>query len=354
MQNNKTYLLLYIRVILLSFLLMMLSGCDSDNNVMQEPVEPEEIVEAEAELEPEEMISYINIEEQLIKVEANPEKGFYWDYYLFIPDLSIPVDSHLFLLVSPNNTGTGDKDIQVHDEAALRDASSSWKNSIARSIEVPLLVPVFPREFGKYYTHQLERDVLLIRDGNLRRIDLQLIAMVEDARELLNSKGLTTKEKILLNGFSACGTFSIRFAILHPHLVRAVAAGGLNGLTTFPTAEWDDKRLRYPTGIADLEEITGIIFDLEQYKEVAQYLYMGSLDDNDTIWDGAPYLSGEDIKLIRGITAEEVQERWAISQRIYKELGIPAEFKTYTGVGHTLNDEMLNDVAVFFKKYIDE
>jgi LPXTG-site transpeptidase (sortase) family protein len=38
-----------------SFLLMMLSGCDSDNNVMQEPVDPEEIVEAEAELEPEEI-----------------------------------------------------------------------------------------------------------------------------------------------------------------------------------------------------------------------------------------------------------------------------------------------------------
>jgi hypothetical protein len=173
---QKKKILLTFLVVLVCYFLVMLSGCDSNNNDMQEIVDPEEIVEAEA--EPEEEISYINIEEQLIKVEANPEKGFYWDYYLFIPDLSIPVDSHLFLLVSPNNTGTGDKDIQVHDEAALRDASSSWKNSIARSIEVPLLVPVFPREFGKYYTHQLERDVLLIRDGNLRRIDLQLISRI--------------------------------------------------------------------------------------------------------------------------------------------------------------------------------
>jgi len=333
---------------------MLLAGCDSDNNIMQEPVEPEEIVEPEAEPEPEEVISYIDIEEQLIKVEAKPEKGFYWGYYLFIPDLSVPVDRNIYLLVSPTNTGKGDKDIQVHDEAALRDASSSWKNAIARELGVPLLVPVFPREFGKYYTHELSRDVLLIRDGNLKRIDLQLIAMVEDARELLNSNGLTTEEKILLNGFSACGNFSIRFAILHPQLVRAVAAGGLNGLTTFPTAEWEGKKLRYPIGIADLEAITGIKFDLEEYKKVAQYLYMGSLDDNDTVWDGAPYLSGEDIKLIRGITAEDVQERWLISQHIYKELGIPAEFKTYEGIGHTINHKILNDVAVFFKKYIDE
>ena len=333
---------------------MVVYGCDSDNNVMQDPIEPEGICETEAEPEPEEVILYIHTEEQLIKMEANPDKGFYWDYYLFIPDLSIPVDSHLFLLVSPNNTGKGDKDIQVHDAAARRDASSSWKNTIARRLEVPLLVPVFPREFGKYYTHSLSRDVLLIRDGNLKRIDLQLIAMIEDAREFLNSKGLTTKEKVLLNGFSACGTFSNRFAVLHPHLVKAVATGGINGLPTFPVPEWEGKTLRYSVGIADLEEITGIQFEMEQYKEVEQYIYMGSLDDNDTVTIGAAYYSEGDKHLIWKITSRDVQERWVISQQIYQELGIPAEFKTYEGVGHTINSEMLNDVVVFFKKTISE
>ena len=316
------------------FIILNLAGCRADSL--------EEVNDVAEEV-------FIEVQEELIKVEADPDNGYYWDYYLYIPSLSIPEDRNLYLLVSPNNTGTGHADINVHDEAASTDALSSWKNTIARGLGVPLLVPVFPRELGKYYTHQLSRDVLLVKDGNMKRLDLQLIAMIDSANELLSSKGTTIEEKILLNGFSACGTFSIRFAILHPHLVKAVAAGGINGLTTFPTAEWEDKKLRYPIGTADLEEITGIKFDLEAYKEVDQYIYMGSLDDNDTVWDGAPYLSGEDIKLIRGITAEDVQERWIISQQIYKELGIPAQFVTYDGVGHSITGNMIDDVISFFR-----
>lgn len=295
----------------------------------------------------------IEVSEELIKVESKTEKGFHWDYYLFIPVLSIPEESSLPLLVTPNNTGKGHENIQVHDDAARSDASQTWKNQIARRLEVPQLVPVFPRELGKYYTHQLSRDVMLIEDGNLQRIDLQLIAMIEDARELLGEKGVTMKEKILLKGFSASGTFSIRFAILHPHLVRAVAAGGVNGLTTFPTEKWEGKKLRYPIGIADLEEITGIRFDLDEYREIDQYIYMGSLDDNDTVWDGAPYYSGEDIKLIRDITSVDVQERWLISQQIYKDLGIPVQFETYEGVGHSVTHDMIKDVVSFFRDEVE-
>jgi LPXTG-site transpeptidase (sortase) family protein len=55
LRNNRKHLLIYVLVILSSFLLMVFSGCGSDNNVKQEPVDPEEIVEAEAELEPEEI-----------------------------------------------------------------------------------------------------------------------------------------------------------------------------------------------------------------------------------------------------------------------------------------------------------
>ena len=349
----------FLGMVILLIIFIVLSGCDSNDDLVTEQVEPDELIELEPEPEgatddPLEGKVYIQVEEQIIKVEANPDEGFHWDYYLFIPQLFVPEDSNIFLLVSPNNTGKGHEDIKVHDAAAYTDVSKSWNNSIARSLEVPMLVPVFPREFGKYYTHQLERDVLLITDGSLKRIDLQLIAMVENARELLNSKGLTTKEKILLNGFSASGNFSIRFAILHPHLVRAVASGGINGLTTFPTTEWEGKSLRYSIGIADLEEITGIQFDIEQYREVAQFIYMGSLDDNDTVRDGALYLSAEDIKLIRDITSEDVQERWLISQHIYDELDIPAEFKTYEGVGHAISNEMLNDVVAFFSKHIKD
>jgi hypothetical protein len=87
---------------------------------------------------------------------------------------------------------------------------------------------------------------------------------------------------------------------------------------------------------------------------VAQYIYMGSIDYNDTVTPSAAYYSEEDKQLIWEITSTDVQERWVISQHIYQELGIPAEFKTYGGVGHTINSEIIDDVVAFFKEFTDE
>jgi len=350
LRNHRKHLLLYLLVIILTFMAMLLSGCDSDNHIMQEPIEPEEIVEAEAEAEPEEVISYIKIEEQLIKVEANPEKGFYWGYYLFIPDLSVPVDGNIYLLVGPNNTGTGHDDIKVHDDAARIEATKRFKNIIAKELGIPLLVPVFPRPYTEWwiYTHSLNRNTLMVKEGRLARIDLQLIAMIEDAKLILTNKGLNVEEKVFMKGFSACSTFTNRFAILHPHIVKAVATGGINSIPTFPTEEWDGERLRYPVGIADIKEISGIEFNLEEYMKVAQYIYMGSEDDNDTTpYDDA--YERVDARLIWRLVGKEMDVRWRKSEQIYKELGIPAQFVTYQGVGHSVTPQIINDVVDFFK-----
>jgi LPXTG-site transpeptidase (sortase) family protein len=72
LRNNRKHLLIYVLVILSSFLLMVFSGCGSDNNVMQEPVEPEEIVEAEAEPEPEEIDDEPDPEPELMETVVTP------------------------------------------------------------------------------------------------------------------------------------------------------------------------------------------------------------------------------------------------------------------------------------------
>ena len=91
MRNNRKHLLFFVLVIPLSFLLIMLSACDSDNNVMQEPIEPEEIVEAEAEPEPEEIVDEPDPEPELLETVETPVIIEKWQpMRLIIP--AIPLD----------------------------------------------------------------------------------------------------------------------------------------------------------------------------------------------------------------------------------------------------------------------
>ena len=291
------------------------------------------------------------------RVPANPAAGFSFPYYLFVPqemDSSKPVH----LLVEPCNTGTTSDDFEHHDSKAksLALKKSSHANRIARRLGVPLLVPVFPRPGGeqwRIYTHALDRDTLLIKEGDLRRIDEQLIKMITHTQQLLQHNNVKVNEQVFMNGFSASGTFTNRFAILHPKIVRAVATGGVNCIPTFPTDRWNGTTMRYPVGIADIKEIAGIDFDEAAYKQVSQYIYMGALDNNDTVpyRDGYDEVDAELIKTLIG--AKMMPDRWDMSQSIYKALEIPAQFVTYENTRHEIRREMIDDVVAFFRANSD-
>ena len=288
----------------------------------------------------------------LCRVSENPTDGFNFPYYLLIPQ-GISLGEPIYLLVEPNNTGVGSsfKSLDRNTKGSIETCSAS---SVARKLRIPLLMPVFPRPGGTLYTHALDRETLLIREGNLKRIDLQLIAMITHAQKLLRHNNVKVNEKVFMNGFSASGTFTNRFAILHPTLVRAVATGGINSIPTFPTDQWNETTMRYPVGIADVKEIAGIDFDEPAYKRVSQYIYMGALDDNDTL----PYRDAydeEDAELIKSLTdIKMMPDRWDVSQSIYKTLEIPAQFVTYENTGHETKREMHNDIAAFFEANVGD
>ena len=283
----------------------------------------------------------------LCRVSENPTEGFNFPYYLLIPQ-RINLDKSIHLLIEPNNTGVGSNFVSL--DRNTKDAiETSSASSVARKLKISLLMPVFPRPGGTLYTHALDRETLLIRDGDLKRIDLQLIAMIAHAQKLLRHNNVKMNEKIFMNGFSASGTFTNRFAILHPTLVRAVATGGINSIPTFPTDRWNDVTLRYPVGIADVKEIADIEFNETVYKGVSQYIYMGAIDDNDTI----PYRDAydeADAELVKNLIGVKMMpDRWHLSQSIYKALGIPAQFVTYNDTGHEIKDEMIDDITAFFE-----
>ena len=296
-------------------------------------------------------IEALNLSKALLaRVSANPIEGFAFPYYLFIPqqmDSSKPVH----LLVEPCNTGTTSDNLEPHERAAKSLAEASYANRIAKKLKVPLLVPVFPRpgrESGRIYTHALDRDTLLIREGDLSRIDMQLIKMIAHAQRLLRRNNVKVNAQVFMHGFSASGTFTNRFAILHPTVVRAVAAGGINGIPTFPTRHWNDTPLRYPVGIADVKEIAGIDFDEAAYKQVSQYIYMGALDRNDTIPYRDAYDEADAELVKRLIGTKMMPDRWGMSQSIYEALEIPAQFVTYKSIRHEIRAAMIDDIVAFF------
>ncbi|MHC4565983.1 MAG: hypothetical protein ACYTE3_09515 [Planctomycetota bacterium] len=285
----------------------------------------------------------------LAEVAADPGKGFNYPYFLHIP-ANVERERAVHILVETNNTGTTSDDVDFHRRRAKRLAAESYAFNLAKSLSVPLLVPTFPRPKSQWqaYTHSLDEDTLLIKDGPLKRIDLQLVAMIADGRSILERSGLKVKEKVFMHGFSASGTFTNRFPILHPEIVQAVASGGVNGIPTFVTGTWKGNELPYPVGIADLTEITGIKFNRDAYNKVRQYVYMGSFDRNDTTMSRDCF-SQEHVDLIWSLIGKPMDKRWETSKSIYRELGVSAQLVTYRGVSHEIRREMLDDVVKFFK-----
>lgn len=287
--------------------------------------------------------------DSLIIIPKNPGKGFHHDYILFIPK-GTPLNKKTFLLVEPNNTGKITDTIEVHKKHAIDLASvSSVGNNISTELKIPLLVPVFPRPASQplMYTHALDRDVMLERKPSLKRLDLQLVEMISDARNILTSMNIETDSKVFMSGFSASGTFTNRFSFMHPDKIKALAIGGFNGELMAPQNEINNVKLNYPIGTNDFSKITGGKFDIATYKQIPQYIYMGKLDDNDAVQFDDAY-SKKERKIINDNIAPTVQERYVECQKIYQKNNINATFKTYEGVGHWTTGAMNLEVIRFF------
>lgn len=290
------------------------------------------------------------VKDTLIQILNNGGKGFESPYLLFIPK-GTPKYKPLYLLVEPNNTGKVSDSLEMHMEAAIGLASvSSVGNNISTELKIPLLVPVFPRPKSKEmtYTHALDRDVMLESSTELKRLDLQLMAMIKDGKEKLKNLAVFTNDKIFMNGFSASGTFTNRFLFLHPEIIKAAAMGGLNGELMLPLKNHRNIKVNYPLGTSDFKKIFGQKPDLMAYKQIPQFIYMGSLDHNDAVQFDDAY-SLEERNIINSTLGNTVQERFKVCQEIYIQEKVTAKFTTYKDVGHWTDSRINLDVILFFK-----
>src|SRR5690606_37289860 len=228
------------------------------------------------------------------RIEATPAKGFAYAYYLFVPDeLRSTADSKTTrsLLVIPNNTGTISDDISVHDADVKRKIAFIGPMLAAQAAAIPIIVPVFPRPAteDRIYTHSLDRDTMTTDKKEFARFDLQLLAMIADARKRLENEGIDTEKRVLMQGYSASGMFVNRFVFLHPDAVKAAIVGAPGGWPIAPVAEYQKKKLTFPAGIADLREVSGNKFDLEAVKKIPLFMILGGEDTNDAVPMGDAY-----------------------------------------------------------------
>jgi len=293
---------------------------------------------------------------ELVEMPADSQKGFEFPYLLFVPK-QVEGGPPQYLLIETNNTGIPDDNLEVHRAAAVRAAKDSGVgNAVANHLGIPLLVPVFPRpkSIENVYTHMLDRDTILIREGPLRRIDLQLVAMAHDAKHRLADLGRPVSDKVLITGFSASGKFANHFTFLHPELVAAAAYGGLNGFIMVPLQEMRSERLEFPLGLSDYEQITGRPFDRATYSRIPQFAYMGEQDDNDAVLYDDGYPEPERSLIFKLFGRKMMPDRWEAVQAVYREQKLPVQFKTYSAIGHGTDRRINADVADFFRRVIQQ
>lgn len=286
--------------------------------------------------------------EQIIRMPANPAKGFNYPYYIWVP---ASMTAGKFMMVETSNTfltsGTKMDELKVRN-SQLRGQTGG---QIAQKLGVPMMMPVFPRPIQTrftMYTHDLDRETLLEKTGDLARIDLQLKAMIKDAQDMFEYNDVAVRNKVYLAGFSASGRFANKFVALHPEIIQASAFGGVNSCPILPLSKWKGKTLRYPVGVADFKELTGSSFNYEAYRKVPQFMFMGINDNNDITLFGDGY-DVEDRDLTWEVLGKDMAVRWTSVQAAYKEANVNTQIHTYLGTGHSLSDVIFNDIANFFR-----
>ncbi len=305
-----------------------------------------------------------NVYSKTIVVKANPEKGFHFPYLLKTSKKTVDAN---YLVVESNNTGSNNS-IKGMTSKAKKSLSWVLGSSISKKLNYPMLMPVFP--FGtsalmqnKYYFPQLDSDVLKIDKDKYRRIDLQLIAMIDDAREkLLKENNQNINEKVIMAGFSSSSLFSARFTFLHPDRVSVAIGGGIGGLLPVPTDKINGIDAIYPIGTYDFEKITGTKFNLEEYKKTPQFYYQGTKDKSNPFRRGAEDLTDEEYEIVKklfvdGLPFEDKPVSlkvstvmWNNSQKYINQIVDNVKFESPKNLGHEITPKMIRKSVKFIKE----
>jgi len=292
----------------------------------------------------------------IVEIPANPAKGFHYPYFITVPMNVLQNGKAPYeMLVDTNNTGrVNASSIYFYEDAKYWMSTNADVSNIASQINGLAVMTTFPRpeKAWEVYTHSLDRDSMLVTDkiieetdmGNFKRLDLQLKAILADAKFQMESNGFPLNKKPMLLGFSASSDFANRYSIMYPETIKAVAIG--HG-TTMPFTTHNNITLNYPMGVADLKTISGVTFNDKAYKALPQFWFRGSDDTN----DGTFFYDGWDTmgETYRKAFGEEIRARKTTQAKLLTQKGYTnITFKEYQGVSHGYSDKIYEDLIKFY------
>lgn len=287
------------------------------------------------------------------KVEADPQKGFRHPYLLLVPAELVANPAIVVALPTPATSTNA-----IEYLAAAERIAHNAGPHLAK-LNVPILVPVLPRppvatedgNFINLYIPALSRAALLATNASLERIDRQVLAMLDHARDLIRKeRGIEVQPRAIFAGFSAAGHFATRMAVLHPERTRAVWAGGIGGHPILPLKSLDGRTLTYPVGIGDLAEIAGKETDLKSFAQIPICLVQGGKDANTALPDSegpSDSYSYEQAQLIRELLGISSLERLKKVEEIYRGVGSKIEVRVFPEAAHQMTREIVRDMIQF-------
>jgi len=301
-------------------------------------------------------------------IEPSEDTAFNWPYLLFTPDTSEAdndsasesAESDVRPMVVGNSSYRGRPSEEIRRlDSGRRNLERGRLGFLATRLNSPALSPLIPSRTadGTYQN-------LTLSGSAFDRLDLQVLAMVDDARERLADEPYTVPEQFHVEGFSSNGRFYDKFTALHPERINAVSAGG-NGIAVLPVGELSEdvptagnpstETLPWPVGVGDLPELIGAEFDQDAWLDTNLFWYIGAEDqdpENPGRYVHKLYKGdGEIDTLIREIFGSlQVDDRFRTSQAILNHLGASAEFTAYDGAGHEVTREMAEDLTEFHRQ----
>lgn len=283
---------------------------------------------------------------EILTFPSNSKAGFEWGYAIYLPK-DLDTSKKLPILFTMNNSGAVDTVEEMKRNTMDEIRNNRVVYEIPNALNVPMLMPfVLRKKGGNLDPHNFNRVAFLSQDEKYKRLDLQVLAMIKDARKQLKKRGIKTHKKILIAGYSAAGAFGESFTFLHPDKVLATAIGG-NHYPILPLKEKNGIALLFPTGAYDVKQITNKDFNKKKWLKVPILDTNGAVDYNDPM----PY---DDVMLPeeRTMTLElygygtTAVERWESARKILKEIAPNVQTHTYPNTEHS---PVLEDMIAFLE-----
>lgn len=306
-------------------------------------------------------------------IEADPDAGFHSPYFLYTPttipsaEESVSDSQERPLLVEAQPWGVFDERV----EDASRTIEHGWMRTVADTTNCPVLIAPLtltegflglePQELT--LAHEIE-----ITDPRRERVDLQFIAMIEDAKSRLNSETHTVADQIHYAGGSSAAYFIETIAPLHPEHISVFSFGG-NGHAFLPFEELTDDipvhgdpeltTVPWSIGAANLKELTGEEFNKEAWMDIDQFRWIGAEDQDPDDPDNYIHKRFRDDREVSQVVEEifgtlQVDDRFETSRDIYDHLDVPATFRKFEGQGHVPDYEYMQEVIEFHQQKINE